>query len=57
MIEQGETVVVMGTSSARSRKTGKTIADEWVHVFKYEQRRMVFFQEYADTAAAVIGMS
>jgi uncharacterized protein len=57
MIEQGETVVLMGTSSARSRKTGKTITDEWVHVLKYEQGRIVFFQEYADTAAAVNGMS
>jgi uncharacterized protein len=57
MIEQGDTVVVIGTSSARAKRTGKTITDDWVHIFKYNQGRMVFFQEYADTAAAVLGMS
>ena len=57
MIEQGDTVVVIGTSSGRATRTGKTIKDDWVHIFKYNQGRMVFFQEYSDTAAAVIGMS
>ena len=57
MIEQGDIVVVIGTSSARVEKTGKTIKDDWVHIFKYNQGRMVFFQEYTDTAAAVLGMS
>ena len=57
MIEQGDTVVVIGTSSARAKKTGKTIKDDRVHILKYNQERMVFFQEYADTAAAVLGMS
>jgi ketosteroid isomerase-like protein len=57
MIEQGDTVVVIGTSSARAKRTGKTIKDDWVHIFKYNQGRMVFFQEYTDTAAAVLGMS
>jgi uncharacterized protein len=57
MIEQDDTVVVIGTSSARAKKTGKTIEDDWVHVFKYKQGRMVFFQEYIDTAAAVSGVS
>ena len=57
MIEQGDTVVVIGTSSARAKRTGKTIKDDWVHIFKYNQGRIVFFQEYTDTAAAVLGMS
>jgi uncharacterized protein len=57
MIEQGDTVVVIGTSSARAKSTGKTIKDDWVHIFKYNRGRMVFFQEYNDTAAAVVGMS
>jgi len=57
MIEQGDTVVVIGTSSARAKRTGKTITDDWVHIFKYNQGRMVFFQEYTDTAAAVLGVS
>jgi ketosteroid isomerase-like protein len=57
MIEQGDTVVVIGTSSGRAKKTGKTIKGDWVHVCKYNQGRMVFFQEYTDTAAVVVGMS
>ena len=58
MIEQGDTVVVTGTSSARIKRTGKTIKDDWVHIFKYNhQGRLVSLQEYTDTAAAVDGMS
>jgi ketosteroid isomerase-like protein len=57
MIEQGDTVVVIGTSSVRAKRTGKTIKEDWVHIFKYNQGRMVFFQEYTDTAAAVLGVS
>ena len=57
MIEQGDTVVVIGTSSVRAKRTGKTIKEDWVHIFKYNQERVVFFQEYTDTAAAVLGMS
>ncbi len=35
-IEQGDTVVAIGRSIARSKKTGKAIKDDWVHVFKYD---------------------
>jgi len=56
-IEQGDTVVAIGRAIARSKKTGKTIKDDWVHIFKYRQGRIVSFQEYSDTAAAVVGMS
>ena len=57
MIEQGETVVVIGTSAHQVKKTGKTVKNEWVHVFKYRERKAVFFQEYLDTAAEVRGFS
>ena len=57
MIEQGDAVAVVGRSTARSKKTGKTIHEDWVHIFKYNQGRLVFFQEYTDTAAVVVGMS
>jgi uncharacterized protein len=56
-IEQGDTVVVIGRSIVRSKKTGKTIRDDWVHVFKCDQGKLVLFQEYLDTAAAVVAMS
>jgi len=57
MIEQGETVVVIGTASIRTKRTGKTIKEGWVHIFKYDQGRMVFFQEYTDTSVLVLEMS
>jgi uncharacterized protein len=57
MIEQGDTVVVFGASSAQAKKTGKKIKSEWVHVFKFNEGKIVFFQEYTDTAAEVFGMS
>jgi ketosteroid isomerase-like protein len=57
MIEHGDTVMVIGRSTARSKKTGKTMKEDWVHVFKFNQSKLVFFQEYTDTAAVVIGMS
>jgi ketosteroid isomerase-like protein len=57
MIEQGDTVVVLGTLSGRAKKTGKAVKNEWAHVFKYSQGQVVFFQEYIDTAADVLAMS
>jgi ketosteroid isomerase-like protein len=57
MIEQGDTVVVLGTLTGRAKKTGKTVKNEWAHVFKYSQGKVVFFQEYIDTAADVLAMS
>jgi ketosteroid isomerase-like protein len=57
MIEQGDTVMVIGKSTARSKKTGKIMKEDWVHVFEFNQGRLVFFQEYTDTAAVVLGMS
>jgi ketosteroid isomerase-like protein len=57
MIEQGETVVAIGTSSVRAKRTGKAIKYDWVHIFKYKQGRMVFAREYVDTAAFILAMS
>jgi len=57
MIEQGETVVVLGTLAGRAKKTAKAVKNEWAHVFKFRQGKVVFFQEYIDTAADVLAMS
>ena len=57
MIEQGDTVVVLGTLSGRAKKTGKPVKNEWAHVFKFSNGKVVFFQEYIDTAADVVAMS
>jgi hypothetical protein len=57
MIEQGETVVVLGTLAGRAKKSGKAVKNEWARVFKFRQGKVVFFQEYIDTAADVLAMS
>jgi ketosteroid isomerase-like protein len=57
MIEQGDTVVALGTLAGRAKKTGKPLKNEWAHVLKYDQGKIVFFQEYTDTAADVLAMS
>ena len=57
MIEQGDTVVVLGASSGSPKKIGKPVKDEWVHIFKFRQGKVVFFQEYTDTAGYVVTMS
>jgi uncharacterized protein len=57
MIEQGDTVVVLGTYTGRSKKTGKTVKNEWAHVFKFSQGKAISFQEYIDTAADVLAMT
>jgi ketosteroid isomerase-like protein len=40
-----------------AKRTGKAIKYDWVHIFKYKQGRMMFAQEYADTAAFILAMS
>ena len=57
MIEQGDTVVVLGRLAGRAKRTGKAVKNEWAHVFKFRQGKVVFFQEYIDTAADVLAMS
>jgi uncharacterized protein len=57
MIEHGDTGVVLGTSVGRAKKPGKLVKHEWAHVFKFNQGKAVFFQEYVDTAANVLAMS
>jgi uncharacterized protein len=56
-VEQDNTVVVIGTSSAQVKTTDKRVDNEWVHVTKYKQGKLVFWQEYTDTVAEVLGMS
>ena len=59
MIERGDTVVVIGTSSGHPRgKGGPVTVNAWVHVVKYSPAgKLIFFQEYADTAAMASALS
>ena len=49
-------MVVIGTPSGRTKSTGKTVRNKWVHVARYDhpQGELVFGQEYADTATMVV---
>lgn len=49
----GDTIVVLGRTLARAKKTGKTFDSEWAHVFGFSGDKLVRFQEYYDTAAIV----
>jgi ketosteroid isomerase-like protein len=53
----GDTIVVLGRSLARVRKTGKTFDSEWAHVFGFAGDKLVRFQEFYDTAAIVAAFS
>jgi uncharacterized protein len=58
MIDKGDTVVVLGTFACRMKSTDKKAKIAWAHVLKYGSHgRLVFFQDYGDTAALVSAMS
>lgn len=49
-VEQGDTVVVCGSESAKVTSTGKEYTSLFAHVFTIRAGRIAFFQEYGDTA-------
>jgi uncharacterized protein len=57
MIKRGDTVVVLGTSSGRMRANGKSVKTDWAHVAKYDGGKLVFFQDYSDTATLLLAMT
>ena len=52
-IADGDKVVVLGEDVVKVRATGKTVTEEWAHVFTLQGDRIAAFQEYIDTAAVV----
>jgi len=52
-IAEGDHVVVLGEDTAVVKSTGKAITESWAHVFTVKNGKIVRFQEYIDTAAAV----
>ncbi len=58
MIEKGNTVITLGTFAGHIRATGKRVDSDWVHVAKYSDAgKLVFFQDYVDTAKVLLAMS
>ncbi len=50
-IAQGDTVIALGNYRWRIRKTGKSFASDFAHVFTVREGKVVAFREFADTAA------
>jgi len=46
----GDKVFVLGSYAATMRKSGKSAACEWVHVFTLHNGKVVRFREFTDTA-------
>ena len=51
-IASDDRVVVLGTSTATVRETGRTYSTDWVHVFRLENGKVTEFNEFFDNAAA-----
>jgi hypothetical protein len=57
MIEQGDTVVVLGTLRVGPRRPASPSRTNGLMFSNSVRERLVFFQEYIDTAADVLAMS
>lgn len=52
-IAQGERVVVLGQEEIRIKATGKTLENDWAHVFTLRNGTVTHFQEYIDLSTVV----
>ena len=58
MVEQGDTVVVLGVAEGTGKASGKPMATEWAHVFRFNpDNRIVSYRSYFDTAAMASALS
>lgn len=51
-IAQGDRVVVLGSSIATIKATGKTFSTDWVHICTVKDGKITNFLEFFDNAAA-----
>lgn len=49
-LAQGDTVVVLGFERVRSKRTGRSYENHWVHAFTLANGKITRFREYGDTA-------
>ena len=52
-LSQGDKVVVLGTSREGPKGTGRFVDFRWVHVFTFQDGKIVEFEEPADVSALV----
>lgn len=53
-VAQGDKVVVLGHYSFRVKATGRQFESDWAEVFTINNGKIARFQEYANTAAAMV---
>jgi uncharacterized protein len=56
-IDGGDTIVVIGHEEATVKETRKQYSQDWVHVLRYRDGKMIAFQSYDDTAAVAAAFS
>lgn len=49
-LAQGDEVVVLGFEKVRSKRTGRSYENHWVHAFTLAGGKIIRFREYCDTA-------
>jgi uncharacterized protein len=50
VIAQGDTVVALGRERSRSTATGRTVTQEWAHVYTLQEGKISRFRAFEDTA-------
>ena len=54
-LTDGDKVVVLGRAAYTLKKTGRSVATDWVHVFTLRGGKVSGFQEIADSAQILAG--
>lgn len=50
VLDAGDTVVGRGYYLGKYRKTGREVRAQFAHIFKFQDGKVVLFQQYTDTA-------
>jgi hypothetical protein len=56
-VAQGDTVVVLGFERSRIKLTGRTLEQEWAHVYKLRDGKVAEFLALEDTAAHAVAFN
>lgn len=49
-VPHGELVIVIGHDKGKVRKTGKDFEEDWVHIARYQNGKLIHWQAFIDTA-------
>src|SRR5262245_30558476 len=51
-VADGDTVIVLGVETVRSRRTGRSYSTHWAHVFTLANGKIIKYRPFYDTATA-----